>query len=121
MEWFNFSEDSRKAKKGHGYFNCPSCGSRQPCEMSQVEKRVYWWGIIPASNGEPVGPEYYCCLHCKQEYIADGIQAYGFGSDAQPPTWRCFKCKNQVAYEKFECPHCGYRLDVGRKNAKESG
>jgi hypothetical protein len=33
---------------------------------------------------------------------------------AESRTWRCFKCHKEVPYQEFQCPHCGYRLEVGR-------
>lgn len=34
--------------------------------------------------------------------------------EAETRRWRCFKCDREVHYQDFECPHCGYRLEVGR-------
>jgi hypothetical protein len=33
--------------------------------------------------------------------------------EADTRRWRCFKCDKEVHYQDLECPHCGYRLEVG--------
>jgi DNA-directed RNA polymerase subunit RPC12/RpoP len=113
--WFfiYWSRGTRKVQAGHGYFNCPHCARRQPCVLSQVESRSYLYGFIPLAGGEPAGPESYRCLECQREFTADGSYGYDFGVHAEQQTWRCFKCKQDVAYERFDCPHCGYRLELG--------
>jgi hypothetical protein len=114
MWFFLFSSSgAKRVQAGQGYFNCPSCQLRQPCTLAQVESRTYLYGFIPVGGGEPLGPESYYCLVCNREYTADGRYGYDFGPNAQTQTWRCFKCKEPVAYNRFDCPHCGYRLEVG--------
>jgi DNA-directed RNA polymerase subunit RPC12/RpoP len=114
MWFFLFSTGgAKKVQAGQGYFNCPHCGLRQPCILCQVESRSYLYGIIPIGGGEPIGPESYRCLVCDRECVADGHFGYDFGPNAETQTWRCFKCKQPVAYDRFDCPHCGYRLEVG--------
>jgi predicted RNA-binding Zn-ribbon protein involved in translation (DUF1610 family) len=112
--WFiSWSKGSAKVARGTGFFNCPRCGRRQPCSLSQVESRTYLYGFIPVGGGEPVGPEAYHCTVCAGEFVADGSYGFDHGPHAETQTWRCFKCKKEVPYEDFECPHCGYRLNVG--------
>jgi DNA-directed RNA polymerase subunit RPC12/RpoP len=113
MDFFHLSEGKGKAQSGQGYFNCPQCGRRQRCSLYQVQARIYLWHFIPVSSGGPVGPESYRCLACLREFTADGSYGYDFGVHAEQQTWRCFKCKQDVAYERFDCPHCGYRLELG--------
>jgi DNA-directed RNA polymerase subunit RPC12/RpoP len=112
--WLSWLEGPREVKvaTGRGYFNCPYCRSRQPCQLSQVLSRTYMLRGFPMSHGEPVGPEQYLCLQCKREYTADGIHGFDYGPNAAPQTWRCFQCNGEVPYEKFDCPHCGYRFKV---------
>jgi hypothetical protein len=112
--WFHFSRGPRKIRRGEGYFNCPECRCRHHCDLFQVESRSFLWGI-PLSDGEAVGPESYLCSGCQREFVADGAYGYDFGAHEEPETWRCFKCNGEVAYERFDCPHCGYRFDVGRR------
>src|SRR3954469_253062 len=57
--WITWSRKVR-VQAGQGYFNCPSCRSRQPCALTQTESRKYLYGLIPVS-AEAVGPEYYFC------------------------------------------------------------
>jgi DNA-directed RNA polymerase subunit RPC12/RpoP len=113
MWWISWSRGPQKVAKGNGYFNCPQCGRRQVCALSQVESRTHLYGIIPVSAGQPVGPEYYKCLACRGTFVNDGSYGYDFGPHAETATWRCFKCNKEVPYQDFECPHCGYRLEVG--------
>ncbi|SRR5579871_2015624 len=114
MWWISWSRGSEKVAKGVGYFNCPHCQRRQPCRMCQVETRTRLYGIIPVSGAGAVGPESYRCSECHREFVADGSYGFDFGPDMEKPPWRCFKCNKEVPYEDFECPHCGYRLEVGR-------
>ncbi len=114
MFFFIFSSRAaRKAEVGHGYFNCPHCSRRCPCALAQVESRQYLYGLIPLPGGEQVGPEYYRCLHCQREWASNIGFGYDFGMHAETQAWKCFKCNKEVPYESFECPHCGYRLEVG--------
>jgi DNA-directed RNA polymerase subunit RPC12/RpoP len=113
--WFVvfWSRAARKVEAGQGYFNCPLCQRRRRCVLSQVESRPYLYGIIPLPVGEIVGPEYYRCLDCKREWSSELGFGYDFGTHAETQPWKCFKCGKEVPYESFECPHCGYRLEVG--------
>jgi DNA-directed RNA polymerase subunit RPC12/RpoP len=81
--------------------------------MSQLRLRQYLYGLIPISDGTPVGPEYYRCLACSREFAADGTFGYDFGLHAVKRSWKCFKCNQDVPYERFDCPPCGYVFDVG--------
>jgi DNA-directed RNA polymerase subunit RPC12/RpoP len=83
--------------------------------MAQVETRMRLYGIVPVGAGEAVGPESYQCLVCDGEFVADGSYGFDFGPHPEKQSWRCFKCKQHVPYEDFECPHCGFRLDVGQR------
>src|SRR5262245_32994311 len=115
--WVSWSSGERKKRRGRGYFNCPACKSRQPCDQSQVVRNTYLYGFIPTTAGDPVGPDVYRCRTCRKEFVADGVFAYDFGEHAAAPktTWQCFKCNGDVPYELFDCPHCGYRFDVSRR------
>jgi DNA-directed RNA polymerase subunit RPC12/RpoP len=114
--WFILFSITRPGKvQGiRGYFNCPHCARRQPCSLSQIKLRRYLYGLIPVSDGTPVGPESYRCLACSREYLGDGGYGYDFGMHAEARTWKCFKCGKDVPYERFDCPHCGYQFEVGR-------
>src|SRR5438105_1024238 len=103
----------RQVPVAQGYFNCPVCASRQPCFLVMVEARNYLAGFIPLPGQPVAGPESYHCLTCKRDWPADPIADYDYGEEAGTPPWQCFKCGREVAYESFECPHCGYRLEVG--------
>jgi DNA-directed RNA polymerase subunit RPC12/RpoP len=114
MGWFYFwVQHQAKVAKDNGYFNCPACERRQPCTLAQTEARARLYGIIPLSGGQAVGPESYQCLACGREFVADGSYGFDFGPNAETQKWRCFKCKKEVPYEDFECPHCGFRLEIG--------
>jgi hypothetical protein len=103
-----------KVCRGPGYFNCPHCGRRQPGELYETVTRRYLGGHgIPLSHGEASGPEVYRCLVCPKEVTAYGHYGYDFGPHARRQTWKCFHCKGEVPYERFDCPHCGYRFQVG--------
>jgi hypothetical protein len=106
-----FSSGVHKAKLGPGYFNCPTCKLRQPCVLYQHLSRTYFSYFIPLSR-DAVGPEFYVCDVCRHEWSSEKPLPYDFGMHEVGQTWRCFKCDKQVPYEKFECPHCGYHLDV---------
>ena len=110
--WLSWSRQTTKEQSSEGYFNCPKCRRRQPCTLSQIQSGTYLYGFIPLSR-EPVGPEYYLCHVCQREWQSDVGFTFDFGAHADSPTLNCFKCGKEVPYEKFECPHCGYRLDVG--------
>jgi hypothetical protein len=112
--WVFWTRGPRKIRQGEGYFNCPTCKERRPCEMFQMFERTHLYGFIRLSRGEPVGPELNVCMGCRQEFAADEQFGYSFSAEAEPPTWRCFKCHKQVAYDLFERPHCGYHLKLGR-------
>jgi DNA-directed RNA polymerase subunit RPC12/RpoP len=108
------SSRPEKVADGEGYFNCPDCGCRQSCTLLHVRPRKYLYGFISLGDGEPVGPESYRCAGCGKEFVADGVYGYDFGAHPTPRNWRCFKCKGEVPYERFDCPHCGYRFETTR-------
>jgi DNA-directed RNA polymerase subunit RPC12/RpoP len=66
-------------------------------------------------GNQAAGPESYLCSECHREFAADGNYGYDFGEHADAQTWRCFKCNGEVPYERFDCPHCGYRFDPSRR------
>ena len=82
--------------------------------MSQMLNRTFLYGFIPVASGSPLGPEYYRCQECSHEFQADGRTGYDFGQHQLPQTWSCFKCNKEIAYERFDCPHCGYVFDCGQ-------
>ena len=115
--WFFVSSVSKAVKvaSGRGYFNCPGCARRQPCTLYQVTQRQYLYGLIPLSEGTPIGPEFYVCLGCNRQHVNDGGYGYDFGMQAESHTWKCFRCGKDVPYERFDCPHCGYTFDAGER------
>jgi DNA-directed RNA polymerase subunit RPC12/RpoP len=76
--------------------------------------RTYLCGFIPLPGVRFDEKESYWCQTCHREFTPDGVTGYDFREEVETPTWRCFKCDYEVAYESFECPQCGYRLEVGR-------
>jgi hypothetical protein len=114
MFWISWSQSARKTPQGQGFFNCPTCARRQPCQMSQYVRRSYLYGIIPLTAGEPVGQEFYFCIACRREFQSDGRAAYDFGSESGPRTWKCFKCGAEIEYHRFDCPSCGCQFDFGQ-------
>ena len=91
-----------------GYFNCPQCRERQPCDLYQFVSKTYAYGFIPIAASEPFGPECYHCFICRHEFNANGVFGYDFGHHSERQTWKCFRCDGAIAYERFDCPHCGY-------------
>jgi hypothetical protein len=114
--WIGWSWGVQRVRCGEGYLNCPVCRCRQPAFLFQMMTRTYLYGFIPMGYGDPVGPESYRCRICNNDFVADGVSAYDFGEHAGPRTWKCFKCKQEIPYDRFECPHCGYRFEVGRRD-----
>jgi DNA-directed RNA polymerase subunit RPC12/RpoP len=112
--WFFlvWSQATRLVKVGQGYFNCPHCRHRRPCLLSQLESRWYLYGLIPMPGRKRLGPESYQCLGCRRDWSSEAGLGYDFGEHLETPNWKCFKCSKEVPYESFECPHCGYRLEV---------
>lgn len=113
--WWIFVATSglRKVRGGTGYFNCPHCAHRRQGTLYQMRACQYLYGFIPFGTGEAVGPESYVCSDCKHEFVGDGAYGYDFGEHWESPTWKCFKCEKEIPYERFDCPHCGYRLKLG--------
>jgi predicted RNA-binding Zn-ribbon protein involved in translation (DUF1610 family) len=112
--WVSWSTGPRKQSQGSGYFNCPNCASRQPAELFQFIRTTYLYGFLPMGGGSPVGDEIYYCRACRREFANDGLYGYDFGEEATARTWQCFKCDRDIPYERFDCPHCGYRFDPSR-------
>jgi hypothetical protein len=115
--WIWWTTGPTRQSSGQGYFNCPSCGCRTPCELVHVGGgSTYLFGFIPISSSAAAAndAEIYRCLRCEGEYAHDASIAYGFSEEFETPSWKCFKCQCEIPYEEFECPRCGYRLDVGR-------
>jgi DNA-directed RNA polymerase subunit RPC12/RpoP len=115
--WFVVFSVSRAARvaSGRGYFNCPDCARRQPCTLYQVKLRQYLYGLIPLSGGTPIGPDSYNCLACNRQHFNDGSYGYDFGAHTETRSWKCFRCGQDVPYERFDCPHCGYNFEVGER------
>ena len=112
--WVYWSSGPRKQQQGRGYINCPLCASRQPAELFQFIRTTYLYGIVPLSSGQPEGPETYRCLTCSRQFVSDGSYGYDFSEEAARRTWQCFKCDRPIPYERFDCPHSGYRFDPTR-------
>jgi hypothetical protein len=100
---------------GQGYFNCPHCRGRRRCVLSQLESRWYLYGLIPLPGGHRLGSESYRCLLCNRDWPSESGFGYDFGEHAETPNWKRFKCNKDVPYESFECPHCGFRLELGQR------
>jgi DNA-directed RNA polymerase subunit RPC12/RpoP len=113
--WISWSSGPQKIVQASGYFNCPACERRRPCELSQIVRRTYLYGIIPLSSGKQIGPEFYFCLECQREFQMDGSYGYDFGLHTETQTWRCFKCKKEIPHDRFDCPHCGFQYDFGQR------
>jgi hypothetical protein len=68
--------------------------------LLQIQNRTYLYGFIPIST-EVVGPESYLCQACGSEWRSDWPYPFDFGAHADSPSWKCFKCGKEVAYDKF--------------------
>jgi DNA-directed RNA polymerase subunit RPC12/RpoP len=113
MGLITWKDEPLQVPEGEGFFNCPTCGARRPCWLWRTVRRGLLFGKVPVTAPQVVGPERFRCDACGGEFAEDGQHGYDYGPNAVTQAWKCFRCKQEVPYERFDCPHCGYRLEVG--------
>jgi hypothetical protein len=103
--WFALSRP-RYRKVREGYFYCPKCQLRAPCQRICVDRGWYLFGLIPVLYSRSSATLLRCGF-CHDDYPEANGRAYDFSKDPMPGTWKCFACGKETTNLSFHCKHCG--------------
>ena len=96
---FWFGSDVKEERRPAGYFECPRCGQRRPCEVLRIRKTLKLYSVLPVWTN--TFAEVRVCQICGARE-GDALLA------AVPAdTWRCPRCGNVNPVRAISCLGCG--------------
>jgi ribosomal protein L37AE/L43A len=83
---FWFGSDVKEERRPAGFFDCPRCGERRPCDVVRLRRTLKLYSVLPVWTSTL--SEVRVCQVCEARE-----------GDIPPPameagTWRCPKCRN---------------------------
>lgn len=96
---FWFGSDLKEERRPAGFFECPRCRQRQPCEVVRTKRTLKLYSVLPVWTST-LGEVRVC-------------QVCGAREGEAPPsvipadTWRCPRCGNVNSTGMSACLGCG--------------
>ena len=95
---FWFGSDVKEERRPGGFFDCPRCRERRPCDVVTVRRTTKLYSVLPVRTR--VLAETRVCQACG---AGDGDLPLQV---APHDTWRCLRCGNVNPAAAFSCLGC---------------
>ena len=96
---FWFGSDVKEERQPAGFFDCPGCGQRQPCELVRIKRTLKLFSVLPVWTSTLA--EFRVCRVCGAREGEAPLSAIPTN------TWRCPRCGNVNPAGSTSCLGCG--------------
>lgn len=97
--FFWFGSDVKEERRAAGFFDCPRCGEKRPCDAVRVKRTLKLYSVLPVWTSTLA--EVRVCQVCGAR---EGDVPLAAMSRA---TWRCARCGNVNPAGVSSCLGCG--------------
>jgi hypothetical protein len=98
---FWFGSDVKEERRPGGFFECPRCRQRQPCEVVKTKRTVKLYSVLPVWTSTLA--EVRVCQVCGAREGEAPL------SPSPADTWRCPRCGNINPEGATCCLACGMK------------
>jgi hypothetical protein len=96
---FWFGSDVKEERRPAGFFECPRCRQRQPCEVVRTRRTLKLFSVLPVWTSTLA--EFRVCQVCGAREGEAPLSAIPTN------TWRCPRCGNVNPAGSTSCLGCG--------------